>query len=196
MSTLQPTSELEAVNRMLRGIGSSPVSTLEDSGDVDVVSAVSTLRDVSRQVQQKGWHFNTEKEFPLVPASPSKEISVPSNCLRVDTVSYDFIIDVVQRGSRLYNRKDRTYQFDKTIKVDMVVFLPFNELPEAARNYIAIKATRMFQDAQLGSEALHVYQLEDELEALADLEEAESDTGDLNILTGNYSSLEIVDRNI
>lgn len=181
---------------MLRGIGSSPVSTLADSGDVDVVSAVSTLRDVSRQVQQKGWHFNTEIEFPLVPASPSKEITLPSNCLRVDTTGYDALLDVVQRGSRLYNRKERSYQFDKTIKVDMLVFLPFDELPESARNYIAIKATRMFQDAQLGSEALHVYQLEDELDALADLEEAESSTADLNILLGNYSSLDIVDRNI
>lgn len=187
MSTvLTPTSELEAINTILSVIGESPISTLSEISSVaDAVTAQSILSEVSRQVQTKGWHFNTDKEITLSPDTYSGEITVPSNCLRVDSVTDDRDVDVVQRGNKLYDRKKHTYKISKQIKVDMVVLLPFSEIPQAARHYITVKAARIFQARTVGSEALYQFSAQDERDALVDLKKAEGVTGDYNILSGN-----------
>lgn len=187
MSTvLTPTSELEAINTILSVIGESPISsTSEISSVADAVTAQSILSEVSRQVQTKGWHFNTDKEITLSPDTYSGEITVPTNCLRVDSSGADREVDVVHRGTKLYDRTKHTYKISKQIVVDMVVLLPFTELPQAARHYITIKAARIFQSRTVGSEALYQFTATDERDALIDLKKAEGVTGDYNILTGN-----------
>ena len=187
MSTvLTPTSELEAINTILSVIGESPISSLSDISSVaDAVTEQSIVSEVSRQVQTKGWHFNTDKEITLSPDTYSGEITVPSNCLRVDSTTDDREVDVVNRGSKLYDRRNHTYKLNKQIKVDMVVLLPFTDLPQAARHYVTIKAARIFQSRTVGSEALYQFTATDERDALIDLKKAEGVTGDYNILTGN-----------
>ena len=143
-------------------------------------------------MQTKGWHFNTEKDFELSPDTFSKEITVPSNALRVDTSGDSRETDVVQRGQRLYNRTTHTYQFVASLKCEIVVLLPFDELPQAARHYVTIKAARVFQSRTVGSEALYQFTALDEKDALLDLKRNEGITGDYNILTSNptvYRSL-------
>ena len=157
-TVLTPTSELEAINTILSVIGESPISSLSEVSSVaDAVTAQSILSEVSRQVQTKGWHFNTEKDFELTPDTYNKEILVPTNALRVDSMGDDREMDVVQRGNKLYDRKKHTFQFDKSIKCDLVVLLPFDQLPQAARHYITIKAARIFQSRTVGSEALYQF---------------------------------------
>ncbi|QDB71020.1 tail tubular protein A [Bordetella phage vB_BbrP_BB8] len=193
-TAVTPTTELEAVNLMLDVIGESPISSLNDSAVVDAVKAKAVLSEVSRAVQQKGWHFNTEKDYELVPTVFEKEIQLPGNFLRVDTVGPDKATDVVQRGNRLYDRRKHTYKFDKSLKVDMVVLLPFEELPEAARYYIAVRAARVFQARTVGSESLYQFTAEDERLALVDLKKAEGVTGDHNMFTGSWSVAKMLNR--
>ncbi|QFP93680.1 tail tubular protein [Ralstonia phage P-PSG-11] len=193
-TVVTPTTEIEAVNLMLDVIGESPISSLENSAVVDAVKAKSVLSEVSRAVQTKGWHFNTEKEFELVPTVFDKEIIVPANVLRIDTVYPDNGIDAVHRGNRLYDRRKHTYQFDKSVKVDMVVNLQFEELPESARRYIAIRAARVFQTRMVGSEGLYQFTAGDEADARADLKRAEGITGDHNILTDSWTVRRVIDR--
>ena len=181
-----PTTELEAINTILSVIGESPISsTSEISSVADAVTAQSILSEVSRQVQTKGWHFNSDKQITLSPDAYSGEITVPPNCLRVDTSGNDRDVDVVHRGTRLYDRIKHTYKIDKPLVVDMIVLLPFTELPQSARHYITIKAARIFQSRTVGSEALYQFTALDEKDALVDLKKAEGITGDYNILTGN-----------
>ena len=66
---LSPTTELEAINTMLSTIGESPVNTVEDTGNVDVVIARQILQTASREVQARGWHFNTEINYTITPDS-------------------------------------------------------------------------------------------------------------------------------
>jgi hypothetical protein len=180
-----PTTELEAINTILSVIGESPISSLSDISSVaDAVVAQSTLSEVNRQVQTKGWHFNTEHDYVLAP-SVSGEIIVPSNFIRVDTSGDDREVDVTQRGTRLYDRTKHTYTFTKSLKCDVVVLLPFEEMPQAARHYVTIKAARVFQSRTVGSEALYQFTAMDERDAMLDLKRAEGITGDYNILTGN-----------
>ncbi len=185
-TVLTPTSELEAINTILSVIGESPISsTSEISSVADAVIAQSILSEVSRQVQTKGWHFNTDKEITLSPDTFSGEITVSTNCLRVDPAGDDRELDLVHRGTRLYDRTLHTYNIAKQVKVDMVVLLPFTELPQAARQYITVKAARVFQSRTVGSEALYQFTALDEKDAMIDLKKAEGITGDYNILTGN-----------
>lgn len=191
---LNPTTELDAINTMLSSIGEAPVNTVEDSGVVDAVMARQILTSVSREVQTRGWHFNTDKDFKLTPTFPEGELVLPRSVLRVDSVGIDEHIDVVVRGQRLYNRRKHSFRFDRPLLVDIIILLPFDDLPEPARGYITIRASRIFQERVVGSGELSSFSQKDEMRALVALKEMDGDTADYNILTGHYSVARILDR--
>lgn len=176
--SLTPTTELEAVNIMLTSIGEQPVNTLESGGVSEVSIARTILHQTSRQVQEVGLRFNKETEYSLA-KSPDDTVSIPSNALRVDPS--DYTKDYVVRGSRLYDRENHTYEFDEAVKVDIVFFLTFTDLPQAAREYITIRAARIFQTRVLGSETLHAFTLSDEQQAFLALMRQEIDSADYNV---------------
>lgn len=192
MATLS--TELDAVNTMLATIGESPVSTLEDNGLADAAIAKQTLNTVNRQVQSSGWHFNTEEGIELIPSYPQKYLQLPENTLRVDSIWEDEKYDVVQRGYRLYDRIRHSYQFEKGLKVTLVLLLDFNELPEAARQYITIRAARQFQAHVVGAAELDGFTQRDEYEARVALRHLETDNGDYNVYCGSYSVASILER--
>lgn len=189
-----PTTELEAVNLMLSVIGESPLSSLTDVGLVDAVLARQVLSEVSRTVQSTGWHFNTETDYPLTPELFTGFIQVPLNCLKVDTTGVDRDVDVVHRGTRLYDRTNHTYAFTKSLKATLVLVLPFDELPETARYYIAVRAARVFQARTVGSDTLYQFSAKDEQDARLAFKKAEGNTADHNILTGSVSVSRILRR--
>lgn len=191
-TTLTPTTELEAVNQMLFAIGESPVNRIEDSGLVDAVVALRTLSNVSREVQKNGWHWNTEVNLTIVP-DVDGNLVLPANTLKVDTVGADEGTDLVHRGSRLYDRVNHTYVFTRSVVVELVVLLDFEEIPEAARNYITLKAARRFQQNSVGSQELAGFQAQDELRALVDLQNAEAETNDYNMMNG-WAVARVLDR--
>jgi hypothetical protein len=192
-TTYAPTTELEAVNIMLATIGEAPINSLSSSGLGDVSAAKTRLHNTSRAVQMAGWHFNSEENYELSPTVDGF-LQLPLNALKVDTTKEFTSKDVTTRGFRLYNRTDHTYIFDAPLKVDMVLFLAFEELPEAARNYITIKAARAFQSYVLGSELIEAFTQDDEMEALVEMKSAETENGDYNMLTASFSVSSILRR--
>lgn len=189
------TTELDAINIMLGTIGESPINSLDAAtGVVDAVTARSILAEVAVQVQEEGWHFNTEYEFVLTPDNGTKEIYVAPNTIEVDVSPYTTDVDVAIRGNRLYDRKNKTFQFTEDIKADLTILLEFNELPQAARHYITIRASRVFQQRVVGSQLLGAFTDQDEARALRAMRRYEAKSGDYNILTGNYSVMRVIDR--
>jgi|TARA_R110002124_G_scaffold113845_3_gene268364 hypothetical protein len=187
---MTPTTKLEAINTLLATIGESPVNSL-NSGLVEASQAEQTLNNVSRDFQAQGWAFNTEITFDLSPDA-SDMLTLPANCLHVDTIhtrmSSD--TDLVQRGNKMYDRIKNTYAIGTTVSVDMVVLLDFEEMPETARRFVAIKASRILQDRVLGSESLHSYNSQDEMMAWNNMLQSELDVQDLNIFD-NYETNKI-----
>lgn len=179
---LLPTSELEAVNEMLRAIGESPVNSLDTPGVVDAVTARSTLASVSRRVQTRGWYFNTETRTLAPQAFAPKHILVPSNTVKADTTDEDEHLNVTLRGVKLYDLDNNTYQFTRALKVRLVLLLPFDELPEAARSFITSTAAMEFQQDSMGSESLATFHQQRAGQAWAELRKADSDQADRNIL--------------
>lgn len=190
---LVPTTELEAVNQMLAAIGESPVSRVTDSGNVDAAMALSTLTNVSREVQARGWHWNTEKDYTLVP-DQNGFLTLGMNVLKIDTVGANESDDLVQRGQRLYDRVNHTYEFSSPVVVEMVVGLSFDELPEVARAYIVIRAARRFQESHVGSETLSQFNSRDEAWALVSLQNHEAENADYRVVNGSYSTNGVIDR--
>lgn len=185
MTSLALTSELDAVNTMLACIGEAPISTLSMPGLVEADQAKLTLDEVSRMVQAGDWHFNTECEFPLYPDAVTKEIVLPANLLEIDTT--DLGRDYVQRGSRLYDRKNHTYAIGEPIKANVKLLLSWDELPQHIRSYLMIRAARVFQARHLGSDSQFKFSEAEEAHALAEAKRADLSTADVNML--NHPSM-------
>ena len=190
MTSLALTSELDAVNTMLACIGEAPISSLSMPGLVEADQAKLTLDEVSRMVQGGEWHFNTESNYPLYPDALTKEITLPANTLEVDVDGRD----LVQRGTRLYDRSNHTYAIGETLKAHIKFLLPWDELPQALRDYLMIRAARVFQARHLGSDTQHKFSEDAEVHALANAKRHDLTTADLNILTGSADTAYIVYR--
>ena len=191
--TLTVTSKLEAVNTMLTSIGEIPVSSITSATTNDVSIAIQILDHVSREVQSRGWFFNTDINYSLVPNN-SNQIALPANALRVELAESSRLHNYVERNRKLYDRVNNTYTITNTVKVNIVFLLDFEELPEVARHYVMIRASRIFQDRMLVSAELHKFHEVDELQAYMNLKETEGDIGRHNILTGNYDVYRVLDR--
>lgn len=190
-----PTSQLGAVNAMLTTIGEAPVNSLS-SGLLDAETAETILNEVSRDVQSTGWNFNTEFNMNLA-ADTGGNVVLPATVLRADaSAKYrSSKNEYIQRGSRMYDKVNHTYNIGNDIAVDVVVLLAFDELPEVARRYIILKASRLFQERLVGSDTLSTMNRADEDQAYMSLKEMEGDNGDYNIFD-DYGTASVLDRTI
>ena len=193
-----PTTKLEAVNSMLSTIGEAPVNSLQ-SGLVDAETAETILNEVSRSVQAHGWNFNSEPDYSVA-ADTSGNVILPTEILRADLAQSETKYrsskeEYVQRGSKMYDKVKHSFNIGKTLKLDVVVLLDFEDCPEVARRYIAVKAARIFQERVVGSDSLSAMNRNDEQEALFALREMEGDNGDYNIFD-DYGTASVLDRSI
>ena len=189
------TSKLNAVNTMLSNIGEPPINALEGEIPADAVISKNLLDEISREVQSVGWHFNTERDVVLTPDS-SNLITLSSNVVRVDLEPINSSShDIVQRGSKLYDRKNLTFEFSSTLKAVVVYLLDWDDTPEPARRYITMRSARILSDRMIGDEKSHARRVTDldEMRALAGLREFEMDTNDHNIFD-HYDVYRVIDR--
>lgn len=184
-------TKLDAVNTMLSAIGEAPVNSLS-SGLVEAEVAETILNSVDREVQSMGWNFNKELNKSFAQDSAG-EIALPADILRADATLAANSKDLVQRGSKMYDKKKHTFTVSSSVKLDVVVQLDFTDLPEIAKRFITLRATRIFQDRIVGSATLHDFQMRDEQQALMELKEFDTSVEDHNIFD-NYDVYSVIDR--
>ncbi len=188
------TTQLEAVNSMLGHIGESPVNSISDTSavPVSVSVAIAALNEVSKDVQSEGWHFNTETDVKYSPVGGS--ITVPADIIQFDPI--DTSLDIVQRGATLFDRKNNTTTFTSDLTVNQMRLLDWDSLPEVARRYITLKASRVFQGRIIGSRELEALIARDEYVARANLLEADGSTSDRTIFDNYDTSARVgINRN-
>jgi hypothetical protein len=155
---MNTTSELDAINSILAAIGEAPINSLDADLPVAAAVAKNTLAEISREVQSRGWWFNTEYDAVL-PRSGDTTISLQPNTLAVEfdeSTRFDF--DPIQRGPKLYDRKSRSATFTKDLTASRLVLgLPFEELPEVARRFITVRAARITHDRTIGEQQMHTF---------------------------------------
>tara|TARA_R110000796_G_C14555146_1_gene434280 strand:- start:2209 stop:2832 length:624 start_codon:yes stop_codon:yes gene_type:complete len=191
-----PTTKLEAVNVMLSTLGEAPVNSLS-SGLIDAEMAEQILDNVNREVQAQGWNFNTETDYTIA-VNTAGEIELPSSFVRVDLAKSEAKYrssrnEYVQRGNKIYDTVQHTYVINKALKLDVVVLLDFELIPEIARRYVAIRASRIFQERVLGSTNISAQNRTDEQQAQLALRDMEGDNGDYSIFD-DYGTYSVLDR--
>ena len=183
-------TELDAINTMLTTIGESPVNSVNAS-TADTRIAQLILQEVDRATQIKGWNWNTEKDVPLT-RNGSNQIVLSANVVRVDVSRSEYpSVEVVQRGNKLWDKKNKTFTFSADLKGEVVSLLPFTDLPEQARYYIVVRSARLFQQRMIGDSTGSAFSAEEETTAYMALNDSEDETADHNIFN-NYDVAKVI----
>ena len=163
-------TELSAVNSILGSIGQSPVTTLgtvttdaTNTGQ-EIVNTFANpqiamihglLMEVTKDVQNEGWHFNKEDHVLISPDANGHYI-IPTNYLRYDIHEglSDKTKDVVRKDGKLYDNVNHTFVFSGDHYFDITYLLAFNDVPPAIQRYIIARAsvraaTQLVSNAQL-----------------------------------------------
>jgi len=188
------TTELQAINIMLSFIGEAPVSAITGNIGTDVAVAINILDETSMSVQSQGWYFNREFEVTQTRDTNNK-VPLDSNCVQAEASRpYQYLYQYTIRNGFLYDLKNHTDVFDKDPMIDKVLIQQFEHLPEYARRYIVIKASRRFAARYIGADQLVKLANIDEQEAHVQFEQADSRAMDANILKDEYNMNYIANR--
>ena len=176
------TTELQAINTMLSIIGEAPVSSITENIGADISIAKQILDESAVDIQSKGWNFNTEESYSLALNSDSK-VPIPTNAVWVTTRSADNQSKIIIRNGFLYDKENKTFVFTAAQIVDMIILLPFEELPQFARRLITTTSGRRFQARYLGSKELAGFTQQDEMDALLNCEQLDAANEKQNMLS-------------
>ena len=177
-STIDTDTELSAVNSILGSIGQSPVTTLNfENPEVGFIYDI--LTEVNKDVQNEGWHFNTEYHIATDPDA-SGYITLPNNCIRYDIHDglKDKSKDVVIRNGRLYDLVNHTDVFSETLYLDMVTLYKFDDLPNVFQRYITYRASSRAAAQLVSNPSLVQLLQQQESQSRAACLEYECDKGD------------------
>jgi hypothetical protein len=180
---MQPMTKLDAVNQMLASIGQAPLNSLDTTGIRDAAIAELSLDTETRAILNLGWSFNTDEEWELTP-DVNDNILIPANTLWVDPCDHtkNFVVRYNSDTQMFWDKDNRTFTITEPVKVNIIWAQDYEELPQVARSYIAVRAARIFQSQVIGSEVLFQFTAQHEAEAKAALDKLETRTKDTNML--------------
>jgi len=78
--------------------------------------------------------------------------------------------------------------------VDLVLVQQYEHLPEYARQYVTMKASRRFASRFIGDKEITQLIGQDENEALMAFHQADSQESDINVLSGDANTFSIINR--
>ena len=178
---LNTDTELSAVNSILGSIGQSPITQLNltNLGNPEIALVHNLLMEVTKDVQNEGWHFNQEEHVPVEPDS-NGHFLIPNNYLRYDLNDglADKTRDVVKRNGKLYDKVEHTDVFSNTLYFDITYLFDFEDIPSAIQRYIIARASvRAATQVVSNQELVQLLQLE-EAKTLATAREYDCEQGD------------------
>ena len=180
MARITRTSELDALNIMLTNIGQAPASNINNTNP-QFALARTVLDQVTGDVLTESWTFNREQGYPVVPDS-NGNVLLPPNVLRWD-LSWPTDLDVVLRNGKLYDKTNHTYDFSdyESLELNVTWLFDFEDIPNAVRNYITIRAANLFAMRTTGSTEIAKYGEKEEMQARATALDYETQQGDWNV---------------
>ena len=183
MAAPEKTSELNAVNELLDGIGQQPVNSLTTEANADVIRALALLRRTSLEVQCRGLTCNTVTEVAIT-RDASDEFVFADEVVAVDIDHRRYPqYDVELRGAKLYDKTNETFTFTTDFSyASKTTLLDWTDLPQSVRYYIMVRAARKFMDRTEGSVEGHQFSREDEAEAARDMKKYQLRQQDRNFI--------------
>lgn len=141
-------SELDVVNEMLSTLGEAPLNELDDEHPL-VPAARRIIRIASYRIQAEAWWFNQE-HVTLGNDPDTGEVMVPADAIRVDPKDRNW--NLVQRGRRLYDPENATYNIRESVPAVLVRNIPFNDLPPTVQHAVSLTAQVEFNKSYDGDE--------------------------------------------
>ena len=177
-----PRTLLEAVNALLGAIRVSGVMSLNAADlNEDAASAKQALDATAREVQLRGWEFNTEVGIVLDP-SPTGEVVLPQNALKARNIRCSQK-RLTKRGLKLYDAEKHTFKIGVSVKLDIVVALEFDDMPESIKLYVTALAARRWCIPRMPTGSTFQYTEEVLNAAYAAAEEEDHETSDADLAT-------------
>ena len=188
---LNTDTELSAVNSILGSIGQSPITSLNlqalQNPEISMVHNI--LMEVTKDVQNEGWHFNQEEHVRIEP-DENGNFLIPNNYLRFDVHDglYDRTRDVVKRDGKLYDKVEHTDIFSGELYFDITYLFNFADIPSAIQRYIISRASvRAATQVVSNPDLVQLLQLE-EAKTLASAVEYDCEQGDHTFFGFPYES--------
>jgi len=167
--------KLEAVQMLLRAVGSSPVNSL-NVAHPDVANAVSSLERLRKSVQRRGWWFNTDYNV-IFQADVSGEVRIPKEVTKFIAADATY----VKRGRKVYNSQTQTFNIGtEVIALKTVRSLEWEEMPASMQEYTAYLACSQFVSDELEDPAK-----EQKYQTLAGIAKIDVDAEDLESVKVN-----------
>lgn len=168
----------EAINECLMVIGEQIIEdTISIEGIYEAEQADRVIEQIKREILSEGWSFNTDSSWPFS-TDYDGYITLPPNVLRVDATDGS---DYIRKDGKLFDKGNLTYKFSNSVACDVIWDLDFDDLPEAAQNYIIHKASRIMYQRFVGDLNMVQALMSDERESLIRLRVHEDEVGDYNI---------------
>ena len=168
--------KLEAVQMLLRAIGSSPVNSL-NVAHPDVANALSSLERLRKSVQKRGWWFNTDYNVVFQADINTGEVRIPKEITKFIPAEATF----VKRGRQVYNSQTQTFNIGTNVTaLKTVRSLEWEDLPSSMQEYAAYLAC-----AQFISDELEDTTKEEKYQKLAGISKIDLDAEDLESIKVN-----------
>jgi hypothetical protein len=170
--------ELEALNMLLRLIGSTPVNSL-GTARPDVANAKVTLDRIRKLAHKRGWWFNIDYNVTYQADPTSKEIVVGKEIISfVGQQASQYVV----RGTRLYDKNCQTYQIGKSVLAYKIVrILDWDDMPNSMQDYCAYLAAMSYVRDELEDESKIRQLANDTQAALIELKRDDLQQGQYNI---------------
>jgi hypothetical protein len=158
-------TELSEVNKVMRFIGEAPVTALNSNSLAS--ECIRLLRDTDKELQGRGWWFNTERDVELT-ANVSGQITVPTDALSVELNAYATRIKTVGGVRYLYDLKDKSYtSWSGTVKAKVIYERTLSDTPQKYLEYLSVRVAILLTELypQSGIDIQRLPKMEEELRA-------------------------------
>ena len=141
-------TDLSAVNSILGSIGQAPITTLTHNPpdpdpllNPEISFVVNILKEVNKDVQSTGWHFNTQYNVKRSPDS-NKNFVIPTNAIAYDLSDgqFDRTKDITRRDGKLFDLVGNTDEFEGEHYFDIITLYNFEDVPPVIQRYIIARA--------------------------------------------------------
>lgn len=149
------TLQNDAINKVLRVIGEQPIDNETSYTELlEAEEAYTTINEITDEILSDGWVFNSETNRPYLPDYDGY-IVIPENVLKIDPTST--ADNFIRKDGKLYNKDNKDYIFTDAVACDVVLSIPFDDIPPVFQAYITAKASSEVYLRLVGD--LNVYQL-------------------------------------
>ena len=189
--TIWSKSKLDLINTCLLAIGETPfiegtlVSSLLIGTDGETAKRI--VETTMIEVQSRGWYFNIDYNFKLIPDT-SGFITMPPNTLRVDFGNAEDKHRYVIKNGSIYDYMRQTFIIEDILTADVIWLHDYSDLPPEAYEYIGLRAARKFQQKVIGATETDAFTVRDEADALSNLQRRQLQSQDYKILNDRVST--------